>query len=85
MALEVAEMNRKTQHVVPNSDGGWSVKRGGSTRATRNFDVKKKAESFGRAIAKKQGAELIIHKKDGTIQNSNSFGKDPCPPKDKVR
>lgn len=78
-------MGRRTQHIVPNSGGGWSVKKGGSTKATKSFEVKKEAESFGRAIAKKQGAELIIHKKDGTIQNSSSFGKDPCPPKDTVR
>ena len=25
----------KTHHVVPNSDGGWDVKRGGAGRASR--------------------------------------------------
>ena len=28
-------------------------------------------------------AESVIHGKDGKIQNSNSYGNDPCPPKDK--
>lgn len=77
-------MARKTQHIVPNSDGGWSVKKGGSTRATKNFDNKPDAVSLGRKIAQHQKAELVIHKKDGTIQNPNSYGKDPNPPKDKV-
>jgi hypothetical protein len=25
----------------------------------------------------------VIHKQDGTIQQSDSHGKDPCPPQDK--
>lgn len=78
-------MVRNTQHVVPNSDGGWSVKKGGSTKATKNFDIKPDAVSFGKIVAKKQNAELVIHKKDGTLQNPNSYGKDPIPPKDKVK
>jgi hypothetical protein len=27
--------------------------------------------------------ELVIHKKDGTIADSDSYGNDPNPPKDK--
>ncbi len=78
-------MERKTQHVVPGLSGGWSVKKGGSIKATKNFDNKKEAEMYGRQVAKNQQAELVIHKKDGTIQNSNSFGKDPNPPKDRIK
>ena len=32
--------------------------------------------------AKQEGSELIPHRKDGTIQNPNSYGNDPNPPKD---
>lgn len=78
-------MARKTQHVVPNPNGGWSVKKGGSLKATKSFDKKTSAVSYGRAVAKNQNAELVVHKKDGTIQNPNSFGKDPNPPRDKVK
>ena len=36
-------MVRKTHHVVPNSDrGGWDVKGGGSSRASKHFDTKKR-------------------------------------------
>lgn len=40
-------------------------------------------EKAGRDIAKKQGTELVIHGRDGKIQDKDSFGHDPCPPKDK--
>jgi hypothetical protein len=37
----------------------------------------------GTKIAKNQKVELYIHGKDGKIQNKNSYGKVPCPMKDK--
>jgi len=32
---------------------------------------------------KKQEAELVIHNKGGKISEKDSYGNDPCPPKDK--
>jgi len=78
-------MARKTQHVVPNPSGGWSVKKGGAQKATKTFITKKEAEYFGRELAKNQKAELVVHKKDGKIQNPNSYGRDPHPPIDKKK
>lgn len=75
-------MPKTTQHVIPH-DGKWAVKKGGAEKATKIFNRKTDAESYGNQLAKKQDAELIIHGKDGRIQNPNSFGNDPCPPKDK--
>jgi hypothetical protein len=76
-------MPRKTHHVVPNSDGGWDLKKGGGERAIKHFDIKQDAVDFGRVVSKNQESELIVHKKDGTIQNPDSHGGDPCPPKDR--
>ena len=76
-------MAKKTQHVVPNSDGGWSVKKGGASRASQKFDSQKDAIKYGIKVSKNQKAELYIHRKDGTIRERNSYGNDPCPPKDK--
>lgn len=73
---------RRTQHVVPNS-GGWDVKRGGGTKTTKHFDNKALAIAFARDISRNQGAELIVHGRDGKIQTSDSHGSDPCPPVDK--
>lgn len=76
--------NKKgSHHVVPNSDGGWDVKKDGSKRSSGHFDIKRDAEKAGRQISKKQGTEFIIHGKDGRIQRADSHGNDPNPPKDK--
>ncbi|GMU87348.1 MAG: hypothetical protein AMXMBFR48_25890 [Ignavibacteriales bacterium] len=77
-------MPRKEVHVVPNKQrGGWDVKRENAERASGHFDTKKPAIEFAREQAIKNKAELIPHGKDGKIQNPNSFGNDPHPPKDK--
>jgi len=75
-------MPRKTHHVVPDPKGGWSVRKGGSERASRHFDTKKDAVSWGRELSRKQKSEFVIHKKDGTIERKNSYGNDPLPPRD---
>jgi len=71
---------RKTQHVVPHPDGGWSVKKGGSSYATKRFKTQKDAISFAKKISKNQNAELYIHRRDGLIQKKNSYAKGPHPP-----
>jgi len=76
-------MPKKTQHVVKNSNGGWAVKKGGSSRATKIYTTQKDAIVAGRAIAKNQHAEFYIHGKDGRIREKDSYGSDPFPPKDK--
>jgi len=75
-------MARKSHHVVPSKDGGWSVKKSGAERASKSFEKKDDAVKYGRGVSKSAGSELYIHKKDGTIQKKDSHGNDPCPPKD---
>lgn len=72
-----------SQHVVKNPSGGWAVKKGGSEKATKVCDTQKEAISYGREIAKSQGAEFYIHGKDGRIREKDSYGSDPNPPKDR--
>ena len=71
------------QHIMRSSNGGWAVKKEGATKASKVYDTKDEAIKHGTEIAKNQKTELYIHRKDGTIQNKNSFGNDPFPPKDK--
>ncbi|BBE34429.1 DUF2188 domain-containing protein [Sphingosinicella microcystinivorans] len=71
----------KTHHVVPNSNGGWDVKRGGSERASGHFDTKAQALERGREISRNQQTELRIHNRDGRISSSDSHGNDPHPPR----
>lgn len=60
-------MPNNQHHVVPNSGGGWDVKRGGAQRASGHFDTKKEATDAGRTISRNQGTELVIHNLDGKI------------------
>ncbi|WP_035240808.1 DUF2188 domain-containing protein [Desulfobacter vibrioformis] len=76
-------MAKKSHHVVPDPKGGWNVKKGGSKKASKHFDNKKDAVSWGREVSKNQDSEFVIHKKDGTIQQKDSHGNDPIPPRDK--
>lgn len=76
-------MSRKTHHVVPNSQGGWDVKKGGGSKSLKHFDKKNDAVNFGRIVSSNQKSEFIVHGKDGRIQKCDSHGNDPCPPKDK--
>lgn len=76
-------MKKISHHVVPSPDGGWSVKKGGAERASKNFEIKKDAENWARKVSINQKSELVIHKRDGTIQRKDSHGNDPHPPTDK--
>ena len=69
-----------SHHVVPNADGGWDVKRDGSSRASGHFDTKQEAIDAGREISRNQGMESFIHGKDGKIHRKDSHGSDPFPP-----
>lgn len=71
----------KNQHVLPGKDG-WKVKGEGNSRSTANTSTKKEAIEKAREIARNQKSEIIIHGKDGRIQDKDSFGNDPNPPKD---
>lgn len=72
----------KNQYVVPTEDG-WGVRGQGNSKITVKTDTKAEALKLGTQIAKNQQSELTILKKDGRIQNKNSFGNDPFPPRDK--
>ena len=65
------------QHVLPNLNGGWSVVRGGSTRASRIFSSQSDAVRYARDKAKAEGALLFIHRSDGTILEMDSYDREP--------
>ncbi len=72
---------KKNQHVTPKSDL-WQVIGSGNSKPTKLFNTQKEAISYGREIAKNQNSELVIHNKHGKIRDKDSYGNDPCPPKD---
>lgn len=71
---------KATVHTMPDSNGGWKNSVNGKTSSTH--DTKAEALKAGRNKAEKLETEHVIHGKDGKIQNSNSYGNDPNPPKD---
>lgn len=71
-------------HVVPHQNG-WAVRKEGASRASSVRDTKAKAMTEGKALAKRDQVELIAHAENGRVQNPNSYGRDPNPPKDKRR
>jgi hypothetical protein len=77
---DMAMVDKKNIHTVPTEDG-WANRREGAKRASSTHATKAEAQAAGRAAAMKDGVEHLIHKKDGTIGNRNSYGNDPHPPK----
>jgi uncharacterized protein YdaT len=76
-------MNKKRDiHVVPRGDG-WAIKKEGAQRAGVVTDTQKAAIERAREQAVREKVEVVIHRKDGTIRDSDSYGNDPNPPKDK--
>ncbi len=70
-------------HVVKNSSNGWSVKKDGAKRASATAPTQAQAYDIAKPLAQKNHSEVRIHGVDGKIRNSNSFGNDSCPPRDK--
>ncbi len=71
-------------HVISRSDGKWSVRKTGEGRASRVFSNQRDAISFARSVAKSSKSEMIIHSRDGRIRDSDSYGQDPCPPRNRL-
>lgn len=65
---------RLSQHVVPNRNGGWAVRRSGASRASRVFPTRWAAVQYARKIVRKAGGELYVHRDDGTVRDRENAG-----------
>ena len=72
----------KNQHVIPR-DNEWAVLGAGNNRVTCIVTTQKEAIGIATEIARNQHSDTKIHGRDGQIRAGNSYGNDPCPPKDK--
>lgn len=72
----------KNQYVVRHGKE-WAVKGEGNSRATRVVSTQKEAQKIATDIAKNQHSELRVQGRNGQFRICNSYGNDPCPPKDK--
>ncbi len=69
-------------HTVPARDK-WAVKREGTKIPLSTHRTKATAEQQGVKTAKRDRVDHVIHGRDGRIQDSDSYGRDPFPPRDK--
>ena len=74
-------MSRTKYHVV-YKDGEWKGTKTGADRASTAGETKEEVMQRTIEIAKSQGkSSVVIHKKDGTIQEERTYGGgDPFPP-----
>ena len=75
-------MSKGRPHIVPHPDG-WAVRRENSDRASSVHPRQSDAIGAGRQIARREHSELVIHGEDGKIRDSDSYGNDPFPPRDR--
>lgn len=68
--------------ISPRQDGQWEVQREHSEKPSHVVPNKEEAVNTGREIARNNQTELIVQRRDGTIESKDSFGNDPNPPKD---
>lgn len=75
---EVIMAKGKDVWTAPNPDGkGWESREVGEDGKVVIKPTKKEAVLVGREMARANKSEHVITKKDGTIQNKNSYGNDP--------
>ena len=68
-------------HVSPRGEE-WIVQRPHASRASAVTSTQAEADKIGGRIAKNQKVDRITQGKDGRIVSHDSYGNDPCPPKD---
>lgn len=69
-------------HTTPDPNGkGWVNQSGGEVHD--HHRKKEPARAQGREQAKSEATEHVIHNEKGQIQEKNSYGNDPMPPRDK--
>lgn len=74
-------MAKRNVWIVPHNDA-WAVRREESERVTSTHARQSDAIEHGREIAQRERVELVIQGRDGRIRDRDSYGNDPCPPKD---
>lgn len=71
-------MSRTKYRVTPTGDGNWRVKRDGAIRADSIHPNKIDAVDRGRELGRNQQlGQVVIHRRDGTIETEHTYGADP--------
>ena len=70
-------------HIVPHADKGWATRREGADRVSSTHRTQAEAAEAARSRAIQDKVELVTHRRDGRIRDSDSYGNDPMPPRDR--
>ena len=73
-------MSKKDIHVVPR-EGSWAVRQEGAERDSSRHNRKSDAMEAARDTARRERVEVVEHGRNGRIQDSDSYGRDPYPPR----
>jgi hypothetical protein len=65
--------NSRQIHVVPHGNG-WAARRAGSDSVLSNHRTQTAATDASARLARREGGEVVIHRPDGTIRDSDSYG-----------
>jgi hypothetical protein len=72
----------KNQHVVPRA-GQWAVVGAGNSRASSIQPTQQRAIRVATRIARNEKSDVVIHGRYNKIRDRDSYGNDPCPPRDR--
>jgi len=75
-------MAKKDFHVTQRPDGDWQAKKEGAERASFVRPTQQAAHDAAIPEAKRDRVEIVTHRPNGQIRDSDSYGNDPNPPKD---
>jgi hypothetical protein len=64
---------QRTYHVMTRIGGGWSVRKEGASRPTGTYDSKEQAIRRARQVARSGGGDVVIHKRDGLVQELTTY------------
>jgi len=74
-------MPKGNRHVVPHN-GNWAVRTAGSSRVSSTHKTQQAAINQAGKAARKAQVDVVIHRPNGQIRDSDSYGNDPNPPRD---
>ncbi|SFG56748.1 Uncharacterized protein YdaT [Halobacillus alkaliphilus] len=66
------ELLDKGEHVVSHEDG-WAVQAEDAKKPSNVYEDKNEAVSRAKEVAENKGTQVIIHKKDGSIQEKTDY------------
>jgi hypothetical protein len=78
-------MPGQRRHVTQRPDGQWADKAEGAERAGGLYNTQAEAQRAATQHLQNRpgGGEVVIHRPDGQIRNSNTINRpDPDPPRD---